>query len=518
MNSLLCATVGIALGGACELQNDIEGDALYRKAVLLYEKAYELNLEKAPDRATLKHLQKSYHLMHQVLDEHPNSRSAYKVISDDAFSINLAKVVAKIQALQPEFLPEPVQEPAGRKKEAPTFLGINPLIKISSFIKQARLPSMDTLKNLLAVKKNQQNEELSPLSKAATLAVNDIPANNRLSRPVSAPELEKLAEPLPPMKKLKIAVAAVNTTVTSPQKLPIKKPVFDSKVAEKNTEDAEMSKESDSNTIVKDETVKLAGNDANESAQKIAEKLIAAEQALEPINTNVTKTKKQNYTSDIDSPATRTQKRFIPFLRVGYLHSLNVDAKKWFDECDTTCSDQWVSAGSSKMPSYNGQSIQLGLLSHSYYLSLGLEKQNNQTHIIRDITDRSGGRTWVLESDFNTSITFLELGKEWPIKNTKGLVTTFITGGEARRRLTRIYGNDAAGPWEGYTNIKSSQKMWRVGSGYAYTINNNWRIDGRLQYSNYGRVVLSNEDGGAATGRYIKAVEANIGLTYLFDQ
>jgi len=518
VNSLLCATVGIALGGACELQNDIEGDALYREAVLLYEKAYELNLEKAPDRATLKHLKKSYHLMHQVLDEHPNSRSADKVISDDAFSINLAKVVAKIQALQPEFLPEPVQTLAVHKKEASTFLGTNPLIKISSFIRQAQLPSMDTLKNFLAVKKNQQNEELSPLSTAATLAVNDIPDNNQLSRPVVAPELEKLAEPPSPIKKLKMADAAVNASLTGPQTLPIKKPVFDKKVAEKNTEEAEMPKEIDSNNIVKDEPVKLGSNDTNESAQQIAEKLIAAKQALEPINNNGTKTEKQINTSDFDSTATRTQKRFIPFLRVGYLHSLNVDAKKWFDECDTSCGDQWVSAGSSTMSSYNGQSIQLGLLSHSYYLSLGLEKQNNQTHIIRDITDRSGGRTWVLESDFDTSITFLELGKEWPIKNTKGLVTTFITGGEARRRLTRIYGNDTAGPWEGFANIKSSQKMWRLGSGYAHSINDNWRIDGRLQYSNYGRVVLSNEDGGAATGRYIKAVEANIGLTYLFDQ
>ena len=495
------------------MQNDIGGEALYREAVLFYEKAYEFNQEKASDRTTLKQLKKSYYLMHQVLDEHPNSRSADKIISNDVLSITLAKVTAKIQVLQPEFFPQPVQALAARKEEASPFFSINPLIKISSFIEQTQLPSINALKNWLTVKKSKKDEELSPLSTATSLAVNNMPDNNQLSGPDGTPELHQLAEPSPPIKKPKMAVAAFNAILAKPQTLPIKKPAFDSKVAKNKTDDAERSEEQVSNNIGEDERFKLAGNDANESTQQIDEKLIAEKQASERAEDNVTKTEKQSNTSDINGLIAPTQQGFIPFLRIGYLSSLNTDAQ-WFDKCDTSCSDQWVSAGSSEIPSYQGQSIQIGLLRHPYYLSLGFEKQNNQVHILRDVLQRNGGRSSVLEYHFNTSITLLEIGKEWPIKNTNGLAITYLASGKARRKFTKLYGNDSSGPYEGFGNIKSSQNMWRAGSGYAFPINENWRVDGRLQYSDYGRVVLSNQGGGRATGRKFKAIEANVGLTY----
>jgi ribosomal 50S subunit-recycling heat shock protein len=564
LNSLICASFGLMISGACELV----ADEKYRIAAAHYEKANQIAREEGSDASKVRSLKKAHAEMQEIVWQYPETQAAKRVLVDTRISFSAADVEQKLSVLGVKANIEQLQPVNSMQENSRQSLAEYAIASLSGVYEQfdnritGLLPRLDTKPNTAGtVTVEQEPNNSTDLIQKNITSIEDDRVGTRTASGLATVALDKEEK----NKVSDITTSEAPLTVTMlPTKLPNKKPdnyhLFtkqkpnaepvqsvispigsidgassSASAMQSLTEDAitAVASAPDENAAEQIEPEKIASSKSNsgsametqgrsndQSAQLPSDKnnepdiadenIASSDSSQESELLDLADNPKKSDGIDDVKVNVNLSKFYGPFLRFSILQSVSDNVDDWFDD---SASETLQNIDKSEITRMSGYSIAAGWRYKNYGLAYVYENHGERTKKDTGIT-RSTGSTDFTEDKFKTTIQLIELSKTWSLSKQVS-VEIFGALGEARREYILSKGLDSSGAWEVPGSIRTREPAWRIGVGQNYKLSGPLSIYGRLYYSDYGRVALGgNPTNSGEEGFEHKSTEASIGLEY----
>jgi ribosomal 50S subunit-recycling heat shock protein len=564
LNSLICASFGLMISGACELV----ADEKYRIAAAHYEKANQIAREEGSDASKVRSLKKAHAEMQEIVWQYPETQAAKRVLVDTRISFSAADVEQKLSVLGVKANIEQLQPVNSMQENSRQSLAEYAIASLSGVYEQfdnritGLLPRLDTKPNTAGtVTVEQEPNNSTDLIQKNITSIEDDRVGTRTASGLATVALDKEEK----NKVSDITTSEAPLTVTMlPTKLPNKKPdnyhlftkqkpkaePVQSVISPIGSIDGASSSASAMQSLTEDAITAVASAPDENAAEQIEPEKIASSKsnsgsAMEPQGRSNDQSAQlpsdKNNEPDIadeniassdssqeselldlaDNPKksdgiddvkvnVNLSKFYGPFLRFSILQSVSDNVDDWFDD---RASETLQNIDKSEITRMSGYSIAAGWRYKNYGLAYVYENHGERTKKDTGIT-RSTGSTDFTEDKFKTTIQLIELSKTWSLSKQVS-VEIFGALGEARREYILSKGLDSSGAWEVPGSIRTREPAWRIGVGQNYKLSGPLSIYGRLYYSDYGRVALGgNPTNSGEEGFEHKSTEASIGLEY----
>jgi ribosomal 50S subunit-recycling heat shock protein len=564
LNSLICASFGLMISGACELV----ADEKYRIAAAHYEKANQIAREEGSDASKVRSLKKAHAEMQEIVWQYPETQAAKRVLVDTRISFSAADVEQKLSVLGVKANIEQLQPVNSMQENSRQSLAEYAIASLSGVYEQfdnritGLLPRLDTKPNTAGtVTVEQEPNNSTDLIQKNITSIEDDRVGTRTASGLATVALDKEEK----NKVSDITTSEAPLTVTMlPTKLPNKKPdnyhLFtkqkpkaepvqsvispigsidgassSASAMQSLTEDAitAVASAPDENAAEQIEPEKIASSKSNsgsametqgrsndQSAQLPSDKnnepdiadenIASSDSSQESELLDLADNPKKSDGIDDVKVNVNLSKFYGPFLRFSILQSVSDNVDDWFDD---RASETLQNIDKSEITRMSGYSIAAGWRYKNYGLAYVYENHGERTKKDTGITS-STGSTDFTEDKFKTTIQLIELSKTWSLSKQVS-VEIFGALGEARREYILSKGLDSSGAWEVPGSIRTREPAWRIGVGQNYKLSGPLSIYGRLYYSDYGRVALGgNPTNSGEEGFEHKSTEASIGLEY----
>jgi ribosomal 50S subunit-recycling heat shock protein len=564
LNSLICASFGLMISGACELV----ADEKYRIAAAHYEKANQIAREEGSDASKVRSLKKAHAEMQEIVWQYPETQAAKRVLVDTRISFSAADVEQKLSVLGVKANIEQLQPVNSMQENSRQSLAEYAIASLSGVYEQfdnritGLLPRLDTKPNTAGtVTVEQEPNNSTDLIQKNITSIEDDRVGTRTASGLATVALDKEEK----NKVSDITTSEAPLTVTMlPTKLPNKKPdnyhLFtkqkpkaepvqsvispigsidgassSASAMQSLTEDAitAVASAPDENAAEQIEPEKIASSKSNsgsametqgrsndQSAQLPSDKnnepdiadenIASSDSSQESELLDLADNPKKSDGIDDVKVNVNLSKFYGPFLRFSILQSVSDNVDDWFDD---SASETLQNIDKSEITRMSGYSIAAGWRYKNYGLAYVYENHGERTKKDTGITS-STGSTDFTEDKFKTTIQLIELSKTWSLSKQVS-VEIFGALGEARREYILSKGLDSSGAWEVPGSIRTREPAWRIGVGQNYKLSGPLSIYGRLYYSDYGRVALGgNPTNSGEEGFEHKSTEASIGLEY----
>ena len=564
MNSLICASFGLMISGACELA----ADEKYRIAAAHYEKANQIAREEGSEASKVRSLKKAHAEMQEIVWQYPETQAAKRVLVDTRISFSAADVEQKLSVLGVKANIEQLQPVNSMQENSRQSIAEYAIASLSGVYEQfdnritGLLPRLDTKPNTAGtVTVEQEPNNSTDLIQKNITSIEDDRVGTRTASGLATVALDKEEK----NKVSDITTSEAPLTVTMlPTKLPNKKPdnyhLFtkqkpkaepvqsvispigsidgassSASAMQSLTEDAitAVASAPDENAAEQIEPEKIASSKSNsgsametqgrsndQSAQLPSDKnnepdiadenIASSDSSQESELLDLADNPKKSDGIDEVKVNVNLSNFYELFLRFSILQSVSDNVDDWFDD---SASETIQSIDKSEISRMSGYSIAAGWRYKNYGLTYLYERHGERTMKDTGIT-RSTGSTDFTEDKFKTTVQLIELSKTWSLSKQ---VSAEIFGalGEARREYILSKGLDISGAWEVPGSIRTREPAWRIGVGQNYKLSGPLSIYGRLYYSDYGRVALGgNPTNSGEEGFEHKSAEASIGLEY----
>ena len=564
LNSLICASFGLMISGACELV----ADEKYRIAAAHYEKANQIAREEGSEASKVRSLKKAHAEMQEIVWQYPETQAAKRVLVDTRISFSAADVEQKLSVLGVKANIEQLQPVNSMQENSRQSLAEYAIASLSGVYEQfdnritGLLPRLDTKPNTAGtVTVEQEPNNSTDLIQKNITSIEDDRVGTRTASGLATVALDKEEK----NKVSDITTSEAPLTVTMlPTKLPNKKPdnyhLFtkqkpkaepvqsvispigsidgassSASAMQSLTEDAitAVASAPDENAAEQIEPEKIASSKSNsgsametqgrsndQSAQLPSDKnnepdiadenIASSDSSQESELLDLADNPKKSDGIDDVKVNVNLSKFYGPFLRFSILQSVSDNVDDWFDD---RASETLQNIDKSEITRMSGYSIAAGWRYKNYGLAYVYENHGERTKKDTGITS-STGSTDFTEDKFKTTIQLIELSKTWSLSKQVS-VEIFGALGEARREYILSKGLDSSGAWEVPGSIRTREPAWRIGVGQNYKLSGPLSIYGRLYYSDYGRVALGgNPTNSGEEGFEHKSTEASIGLEY----